>query len=82
MGKPGSCPAAMVLKLHQVAVVGCCWWCLCVFVRARAPVCVCVCVYVLFLAAKSFIYSCLETNSIYSERSDIGGEILKHARVL
>ena len=35
-------------------------------------VCVCVCVrvggwLVLFLAAKSFIYSCLETNSIYSE---------------
>lgn len=36
MGKPGSCPAAMVLKPHQVAVVGCCW-CECVFV--------CMCVY-------------------------------------
>lgn len=68
----------MVLKLHQVAVVGCCWWCLCVFVC----MCLCVCMCVLFLAAKSFIYSCLETNSIYSERSDVVGEILKHARVL
>lgn len=37
VGKPGSWPAAVVLKPHQVAVVGCCLWS-CVFVRA----CVCV----------------------------------------
>lgn len=35
MGKPGSSPAAVVLKLHQVAVVGCC--------RACVYVCLIIC---------------------------------------
>lgn len=39
MGKPGSCPAAMVLKPHQVAVVGCCW-CASLYVRLYGCVCV------------------------------------------
>lgn len=41
MGKPESCPEAMEMKPHQVAVVGCCWWCLSMCV---CFLCVCVCV--------------------------------------